>query len=199
MNTSQNFNEELDFLAYQYSLTKDEQALADLIFKMQSICKRDAHVWSLRTGVPSHDLESVYLQAVKEAAEDFEPVGLFIKRYHWYKNRKGSDVLKYHRALKRDNFQTISLNNTIKDGEGSEEFGDRIPDKSDFTKILEILESVKEFEQKNPKYGTVIKMLSRGEHKNAIAEFLGEKKYDELSRKHVSLARKTFKDFIKQN
>lgn len=194
------FEEKLDHLATRYSRSKSEDDLTDLIVEILPVCKRDANSWSRRTGIPEQELLSAYLQAVQEAAEEYQPIGLFIKRYHTFKNKKGTDVLRYHRSQKRDIYNTLSLNSKIDNDsfEGDQiEFIDTIADdNSDFSKMIELTELIEQFKEKNKVYSKVIEMLAEGSTKKEIAEVLGQSEYTELARKKVSLARKSFKKFI---
>ena len=194
------FEEKLDHLATRYSRSKSDDDLTDLIVEIMPVCKRDAVSWSRRTGIPEQELLSAYLQAAQEAAEEYKPLSMFIKRYHTFKNKKGTDVLRYHRSQKRDIYNTLSLNSKI-DIDSSEgesiEFIDTISDNnSDFLKSLELRELMEQFKEKNNVYSKIIEMLAEGIPKKEIAEFLGQNEYGELARKKVSLARKSFKKFI---
>ena len=192
-------NEQLDYLATCYSRTKSEEDLTLLIKEMIPICKRDARSWSLRTGLPEADLFSVYLESVQEAAKGYKPIGLFIKRYHHFKNKKGADVLRYYGYKKRDMFKTLSLNTPLNEQDGEEytEFIDMIPDySSEFSKVIELKDLIQKFKQKNPYDATIIEMLASGKENKDIAVAIGQTKYDDFARKKVSVARKTFKKFI---
>ena len=189
----------LDGLAFHYSKTKCKETLNKLLNEMIPICKRDAKSWAYRTGIPEHDLFSVYLEAVQEAAEDFKPVGLFIKRYHHFKNRKGADVLKYYRYQKRDLFKTLSLNTRLNDDEedAGAEFVDTVADiTSEFAEAIELKCLIEQFKEKSPQHAQIIEMLANGEANESIAESLGQNEYNAFARKKVSVARKQFKKYI---
>jgi hypothetical protein len=192
-------NQELNLLAQQYSQTKKEEYLTDLVNKMLPICKRDSRNWAGKTGVPEADLLSVYVQAVQEAAKEYKPVGLFLKRYHFFKNRMGCDVVDHYKAQKRDIFKSVSLNKPISESEeNSIEYGDTLTHTGDFARLLELQQLMVDFKEVNPKYGTVIEMCGKKEPTSEIARFLGEESYNDNARKQVSLARKAFRKFMNQ-
>jgi hypothetical protein len=191
-------DEKLDYLALQYSRTQNEDVLTDLVTEMIPICKRDARSWSLKTGIPESDLQSAFIQTVEEAAREYRAVGLFIKRYHFFKNREAIDVLRHATAKKRDSLNTISLNSMVNNtNEEGLEFVDTIEDfSSEFSTLIELKDMMKQFKEKNPIYAKIIESLAMGKNKKEIALSLGESSYSDLARKKVSLARKTFREFI---
>lgn len=191
--------ENINLVAFKFAKTRDDYLLTDLVTLLLPKLESQARYNSRKYNVPYEDLYSAYLESIYEAAIGYKPIADFEGRWHSFKKKKGADVLKHYRAKKRNAINTFSMNVTIGNEDGNEiEYGDLFEaSDSDFTRVVEIEEMYGEFKSKHPKYGEILDLIRKGRSNLEIANFLGEETYNERARKSVSLARKSFEQFLK--
>lgn len=199
LNNFASSTQRVDTLAYQFAKTRNEEYLTDLVTLLMPKLEKHAEANSRKFFLPKEDLFSAYLEALHEAAKEYDikKNRPFEMRWHVFKNRKGTDVLKHYMAEKRNTKNTYSLNVThsTSDDGNVVEYGDTFMcHNSDFTRRTDIETSFSEFVALYPEKGEILKMC-RTESNLEVARFLGEESYNEKARKKVSLARRAFQRY----
>ncbi|MFT4413239.1 hypothetical protein ACLM5H_05185 [Fredinandcohnia humi] len=187
-------------LAYANSNGENVEAFNELFEGVRKLIEREAYKREQRTGIAREDFESVFSQAVWEAALDYNGSSNFVQRLMFFFDREATDLHRKHKSAKRSLYKSYSMDNAV-DEEGNT-FADLIPSQVDVeTEVIE-KETTKKllegFGETNERYAKVIQLISKDCTNEEIAEELGSTSYDAKTRKIVQRAKNNFKKFYEE-
>lgn len=205
-------NKIINQLALQFN-KGNTGAITELVEALKGFIKLEAgkavyKAEGYKIQIPAEDFESVFCQAIWEAAKDFNGSSHFIQRLRIFMKRREADVWRQYRTIKDGEINYIKARLTSLDAEINEErdtIGDIILTKhaspsheEEIVGLNIICNAINDFARVNAKFAAIIEMLSMEATQEDIANFLGEAQYDGKCRSVVCRARKAFQRFLVQ-
>ncbi|MCW2278697.1 hypothetical protein [Heliophilum fasciatum] len=190
---------QLDQMALRYAESKDESYFNRLFEKVKPSIQKEARDRERRYQMPASDVESVYSQALWNAARNFNGETNILQRLTYFSEPAMASTLRYHLAKKRNPSRTISLDQILDEEDGNhkeflpslEPFEQSVIEEMDIKKILD------GYAKTNEHYGAIIRLLYADRPKNEIARTVfGTNKYDARCRKGVQRAKQHFRAYL---